>query len=143
MASFTIRGGPEMRAKIAQLVKDFPKKVGGAMYRVCDKKIMTRAKDEFCPFHLGVLRGTGLTDLPEINGNVISVTMGFGGPAAPYALAVHEHLSEASPPSWRKAEAEGRAVEFHPTGHGPEYLKKPLLEEADTFLEDVVKDLRL
>lgn len=141
--SFKVTGSADMKARIAAAAKDFPKKVGGALYRVCEKKIMTRAKEEFVPVHLTTLQSTGRTDLPIYEGTSIIVKMGFGGPAAPYALAVHEHPSESDPPSWKGAMEKGKTIQFHPSGRGPEYLKKPLFEEAPTLLQDVAEDLRL
>lgn len=55
--------------------------------------IITAAKQDFVPVDEGVLRGTGYAAAPEISGNRVSVEMGFGGPAAPYAVRQHEDLT--------------------------------------------------
>lgn len=102
--------------------------------------IMTDSKDNYVPTDLGALKGSGHVELPEIGPNEITVTLGYGGSASDYALAVHEHLSEHSPPSWRVAEREGRPVQF--TTGGPKYLEKPVLEAARTFQEDLAADMR-
>jgi len=132
-----------MKAKIKSIADEFPKKVGGAMYRILDKKVMTRAKEEFVPSDQATLKDTGITSLPIYEGKNIIVELSFGGPAAPYALTVHEHPSKHDPASWRAAMKAGKQIQFKPLGHGPGYLIKPLLEEAETFLADVVADIRL
>jgi hypothetical protein len=52
------------------------------------EEILTAAK-EHCPVDLGNLRASGHTQR-EQNGD--TVVIGFGGPAAPYALVQHERL---------------------------------------------------
>lgn len=69
----------------------------------------------------------------------LSASIVAGGPSAAYARAVHEHLSDSSPPSWVKAEAEGRPVTF--TVGGPKFIERPFLEEADTVAEAIGKEL--
>jgi len=53
------------------------------------QEIMTESKRE-CPVDTGTLRGTGHVEKPKFKGRSISVTLGYGGPAAPYAIYVHE-----------------------------------------------------
>ena len=52
-------------------------------------------------------------------GRTFSAYVQFGGPKAPHALAVHEHPSMHSPPSWN-----GKIINFK-TG-GTKYLSRPL-----------------
>lgn len=53
--------------------------------------IMTASKI-ICPVETGALRASGVVMPPEQQGTLLSVTMGYGGPAAPYAVYVHERL---------------------------------------------------
>lgn len=53
--------------------------------------VMTTAKEEYVPVDSGTLRSTGTVLPPEVSSQSATITMGFGGPAAPYALAVHEN----------------------------------------------------
>lgn len=99
--------------------------------------IMTDAKENYVPVDNGPLRASGMVMEPVIEGRNISVTMGFGGAAEAYALAVHEHLSDYSPPSWKKAEASGRGVHFSPAGHGPKYLERPVIAHANELVETI------
>lgn len=86
----------------------------------------------------GELRNSGQVHEPELKGDTYSIVLSFGaGPSRPYALAVHEHLSEHSPPSWVAAEASGKGINWTTTGTGPKYLEKPLNDarpEAATWL---------
>jgi len=63
---------------------------GAAIYQEAER-IMAKSKHE-TPVDLGNLRATGVVSEPEIRGNHVVVTLGFGGPAAPYAIVQHERL---------------------------------------------------
>lgn len=56
------------------------------------EEIMATSKAEYVPVDQGVLRSTGHVQPPVDDGNQITVTLGYGGPAAPYALMQHESL---------------------------------------------------
>lgn len=53
--------------------------------------VMTDSKENFVPVVTGALRSSGHVERPKISAGEVSVTLGFGGPAAPYAFAVHEN----------------------------------------------------
>jgi hypothetical protein len=101
---------------------------------------MTRSKKDFVPVADSTLQGTGHVRLAKVK---IEANLVYGGPAAPYALAVHEHLSKHSPPSWQTAERSGGGVRFNPPGRGPKYLEKPLMEARRTLARDLARDLRV
>ena len=42
------------------------------------------------PVDLGILRASGTVNPPEISGNGVSVTFGYGGAASDYAIPQHE-----------------------------------------------------
>ena len=54
--------------------------------------VMTESK-ELCPVDTGNLRATGHVQQPRIENGDIVVTLGYGGPAASYAVIVHEDLA--------------------------------------------------
>ena len=56
------------------------------------ERIMVVAKLR-TPVRHGVLRSTGHVEIPVVAGNTIETTLGFGGPAAGYAIYVHENLT--------------------------------------------------
>ena len=130
--------------RMTAMGRKIPKTAGATLYAFANV-IMTNAKQKYVPVAPdgGVLRASGVVEPPETNGNLVSVKMGFGdGPSAPYALAVHEHLSERSPRSWKAAEArttvsgtgtsihttKAGGVRFNVQGTGPKYLERPFLE---------------
>jgi hypothetical protein len=53
--------------------------------------IMTASKRYYVPVVTGALRNSGTVLRPVITDDSITVTLGFGGDAAPYAAIVHEY----------------------------------------------------
>lgn len=82
------------QAKLIQTLKTLGARaqtiVGAALLQEAEK-IMTESKRQ-CPVDLGNLRDTGHVTEPEVSGGHVSVTLGYGGPAAPYAIVQHERL---------------------------------------------------
>ena len=65
------------------------------------------------PLEFGPLRASQHVKPPVINGSTVSVSFGFGGPAAPYAWFVHEMPD--SQTNWTTP------------GTGSKYLERPLI----------------
>ncbi len=91
--------------------------------RIEAELIMTRSKRDHVPVDLGTLRASGLVNPPRRKGKSIEVVMSYGNAAAPYALAIHEHPSVHSPPTWQ-----GVVIDFNPRDRGPKYLERPLMD---------------
>lgn len=104
-----VQGVDALIRRLKQLEPEAQKATGAALYQEAEQ-IMTRSKSEFVPVQTGVLRGTGHVNEPQIRGSSIEVTMGYGGPAAPYALKQHEDLT------------------YHHDVGTNKYLEKPTLE---------------
>jgi len=83
-----------------------------------------------CPVDDGVLKASHEVVF-ERDGDKIEVRIEVGGAAEAYALAVHEHLSEHSPYSWVKTEADGDPVKF--TSGGPKFLENAMRKAAPGF----------
>ena len=83
---------------------------------------MTDAK-ELTPVETGTLRASGHVEGPEIGGNVVTVTMAFGGAASDYAAIVHERLDV-----------------HHPVGQA-KYLEQPALQHAEQLPKRIVRVL--
>lgn len=118
--SFKLKGQKKMAQKLKAIADKAPDKAAGAL-RMEAEMIMTDSKRNFVPVDLGTLRSSGKVDEPKRRGKTIEIEMSFGGAASPYAEAVHEHPSTASPPTWK-----GAVVTFSPAGRGPKYLEKPM-----------------
>lgn len=132
------KGQDVVDKNLRRIAKNAPREAGRALYLVAERKIMTPSKRDHVPVDLGNLRDTGMVEPFKENGTIISVRLVYGGPAAPYALSVHEHPSEFDPISWK-----GKKITFSPPGHGPKFLEKPLLAEAPDLTKDVAATMKL
>lgn len=66
-------------------------RAGRALFRVANE-IIADSKANYVPVDTGTLRSTGAVQIEGgVGGGRVTVTLGFGGPAAPYALFVHEN----------------------------------------------------
>lgn len=83
-------GVGEMERKLRNVLKGFLPEVSKALFEEAQIE-MAEAKRR-TPVDTGDLRGSGFVSKPEYNGRTVSVGMNFGGPAAPYAIYVHEDL---------------------------------------------------
>ena len=138
-----ISGFDQLRAVIKKLGDVAATAGAAAIYREAER-IMTDSKQNYVPVAPdgGTLKASGVVALPEHKGNTITVVMGYGGAAAAYALAVHEHLSAHSPPSWIAAEDSGSGVHWHLSGRGPKYLEKPFNEARKGMDARLAEDVR-
>jgi len=118
-ASFKFKGASKMVRTLKDVLDRTTVDAEKALF-IEGELIMTDSKRNHVPVDLGVLRSSGLVQEPERKGNQVTVRLGYGGAAAPYALAVHEHPSKTSPPSWQ-----GKVIRFSPLGRGPKYLERP------------------
>lgn len=124
-----ITGTPQLEAALRRTGGNVTMASVRALFEEAES-IMGDSKENYVPVDLAVLKNSGHVQLPKVTNDGIDVSMGYGGAAKDYALAVHEHLSEHSPPSWKAAEKSGNGVHFSPAGHGPKYLERPLLKAA-------------
>jgi len=67
--------------------------VGASLFQEAET-ILTLSKTDYVPVDTGALRASGFVEPPIIASSQVSVTLGFGGPAAPYAVIVHEDLTK-------------------------------------------------
>jgi hypothetical protein len=127
-----------MIAKLRKWQSEQPEKVAAALY-VEANVILTESKRRV-PVDDGTLRASGRVDL-ERDGNRTKAIISYGGAANDYAIAVHEHLSSHSPPSWVAAGQGG--INWSVPGTGPKYLEGPLNEALPDLLERLGKRLKL
>jgi hypothetical protein len=71
----------------------------------------------------GTLRASHEIVGPIKEGNDFLLWIQVGGASDDYAQAVHEHLSEYSPPSWVAAEEAGRGIRWNVPDTGPKFLE--------------------
>ena len=131
-----IKGLSELQAKLKQLGPNAMKQAGAGLYQEAQAIEAEAAKR--CPKDNGILYQTIKTQKPEYTKDDVSVTIVAGtGAAAAYAVAVHEHLSEHSPASWKKAGQDG--VHWRIPGTGPKFLENPVMEAKSTLLDRVAR----
>lgn len=93
-----MKGAREMVDRLLRLAERYPDVVKAALYQEAQIE-MTEAKRR-TPVDTGRLRASGRVAEPVRVGRRVTVTLSFGGAAAPYAVFVHENLlaNHASPP---------------------------------------------
>lgn len=89
--SVSIEGLGDVLNKLGLFGEDAIKATAAGLYQ--EAEIVTGNAKEIVPVDTGALKGSGHVKKPTIEGSVVSVEMGFGGPASAYALRVHEDLS--------------------------------------------------
>lgn len=131
-----MKGVDEMARALERARDSVRGQLAAALYQEAER-VMADSKDNYVPVDFGVLRSSGRVDPPTWDGDTVTVVISYGGAAIAYALAVHEHLSKHSPYSWQVA----KRVTFHPAGHGPKYLEKPLNKHSKGMLGRIKKQV--
>jgi hypothetical protein len=116
VAKFRIKGVNELKRNLSRIAMRNPKVLGKALFDEAEN-IMAASK-RIVPVDFGALRSSGHVEKPEIRGMDVSVTMGYGGAAADYAIPVHE-----IPPPPRKSSG-GRSARHRPPTQW-KYLEQP------------------
>lgn len=124
-------GDEELQKRLRAAPKKALSALAAALQVTAEVDVMTPSIDRFVPKDLGALANSGFVEEPRQRGNTVTVEMGYGGTAVPYALAVHEHPSRHSPPSWRGKRAD--EINWNVAGSGPKYLEKPAEELRPHF----------
>ena len=110
-----------MELRLTDLSRKAPKAIERAVYRFAQIE-MTEMK-RLVPVDTGALKGSGFVEQPVRTGNKVTLTLGFGGAAADYAIPVHEDLEA-----------------FHRVGQA-KYVEQPLAESAAHFPSRVAADV--
>lgn len=113
----------DVNRRLGNLIRNLPGAVARALYEEAEIE-MTEAKQR-TPVDQGNLRDSGIVEQPVIAGQEITVRLAFGGPAAPYALFVHEDLDA-----------------FHTVGQA-KYLESVITESAPHMADRIVRQLDL
>jgi hypothetical protein len=96
--------------------------------------IMGDSKEKFVPVDQGILSGSGHVQPAEILGNSVVVKMGYGGPAAPYAAAVHENPRAGKTGG---VSPQGKKYKTWAKVGGWKYLERPINEHRQGFSQRV------
>jgi len=114
-----ITGVTEAQERTRKQIEHEKRAIASGLY-IEASKTMTRSKRDFVPVDLGTLRGSGYVTLPRVIAGLISLEMGYGGPASDYAIKQHEDLSL-----------------NHPSGGQAKYLEQPVKEDAPGWAESI------
>lgn len=120
---FTVTGLREMQAKMQRLAQRFPDEVERALHQEAEIEA-TEAKRR-TPVDTGNLRGSIHVEGPTRAGRTVSAAIVAGGPAAPYALHVHEDLEA-----------------FHKVGEA-KFIERPLMEAVPHLAERIARRIDL
>lgn len=86
---FGIRGTAALQKALVAAGQRANQAAASALY-IEAEKVMAASKQEAPVGVDGVLRASGFVNPPEVKGNGLRVTLGYGGAAKNYALTVHE-----------------------------------------------------
>lgn len=115
--SFKVKGLKGIQDAIRAKGKSATRKVKAAINLEAEL-VMTESKQDWVPIEFGVLKNSGVV-IPDPDPNIASVTLGFGGAAAGYAVHVHENMES-----------------FHAHGSA-KYLERPLLAAGPAILKAI------
>lgn len=121
--SLDLHGAKELADQLLNIARLNPSRIAAALYQ--EMQLVRNVAIARCPVapHGGTLRASIRVEEPIIDGAQTSVSLVAGGPEMDYAVAVHEHLSDASPPSWI-----GKDIHWNASGTGPKFLENPIRE---------------
>jgi len=132
-----LTGDKALIRKLQDINRRHPAIIDAALFKTAND-IMKDSKENFVPVDTTNLQASGHTELPERKGNKVTVTIGYGGAAAPYALAVHENprsgKTQGTGPSGQKYKTWAQVGEW-------KYLETPLIEATFEYQENLVKNV--
>lgn len=148
-ATFDLKGFDDLAKRLTAAGEETINKAKQAL-RVEAEQVRTEAVRKHVPRDLGTLAGSIRVGRVQELGGDMEVRITAGDSSAPYALAVHEHPSDSSPPSWR-----GKAIEdiksvrgrnpwsIGEGQRGPKYIERPLMAAAKGMAERIGKAIKL
>ena len=132
-----LNGDKELREKLRRLgAAALP--AGGRSLFESAENIMSISKEQYVPVETGTLKSSGFVQPPDTTGNNVSVYLGYGGAAAPYALAVHENPRAGKTggvsPSGKKYKRWATVGQW-------KYLEQPVNENLGNVVSKLKRDL--
>ena len=118
-----LKGAAAMKARLKNLTKRFPDEVGRALY--IETEIETKEAKRRTPVDKGPLRASVHTEGPIRQGRSVFTMIVAGGPAAPYAVIVHEDL-----------------VALHPVGQA-KFIESVVMESRPHMAARIAKRIEL
>lgn len=122
MVDFELKGLDEVTRNIERLAGDIVDTAGRALFE--EAQVEKAESMRRTPVDTGALRGSHSVSRPAYQGRQVEVTISVGGPAAPYAVAVHENLEA-----------------IHPVGRA-KFLESTILESLPFLAARVARRMR-
>jgi len=107
--TFTLTGDVELQAVLRAAQRNAPKAVAQAIYE--EAQVIFNKSQILVPVDTSALRGSGDVSAIQGSGQGVYVDIFYGGPAAPYALYVHEIIGN-----------------YHKAPTQAKYLEQPFME---------------
>ena len=133
--AFTLDGSDVMVKRLEKIQRKFPNDMDAAIL-VEAQAILKDSQDNYVPVETEELKESGEIIATKLQKGIfiaprrslklshrVEVTYGRTG-GRDYALAVHEHPSTHSPPTWKGKSAS--QIKWSKPGTGPKYLERPL-----------------
>ena len=116
--TFTLEGDLELKTALLLAKQKSPLAVAQAIYEEANK--IFAQSQILVPVDTGVLRGSGGVSAPQQGPSCYFVDIFYGGPAAPYALYVHEILGN-----------------YHNPPTQAKYLEQPFMASLDQLQNNI------
>lgn len=139
---FKLTGVPEIMKALQRDFEATDQALKAGVYNMAED--ILKQSEQLVPVDEGTLRGSRTID-KSLLGTKYLVTVGYGGPAAPYALVQHERLDfwhPPKPPGKNSAGMSGRGPVKPGKGRGPKYLEIPFLNMKKKFPNALVAYVR-
>jgi len=119
--TFVLEGDETLKNFLRTAKQETPLAVAQAVWE--EANVIFAKSQRLVPVDTGVLRGSGGVSAPQAGANSSTyVDIFYGGPAAPYALYVHEIIGN-----------------FHKPPTQAKYLEQPLMEALDTLQANIAR----
>lgn len=123
-------GAEELARALARVPGQTEQVLSKALYE--EGQMAFAESQKLTPVDTGVLKGSGILHTPNIQKDKISVALTYGGPAAPYALFVHEILN-----SYHAAPTQAKYLEL-PVARRSEYLLRNLATSINHMIRQEI-----
>ncbi len=127
-----LAGAPALMKKAQTELR---KMVAREMYKL-GQEIKTESQEFYCPVRTGTLRSSAFVTLPRYEAGVLSLQVGYGGPARNYALPVHENPRAGKTGG---VSPSGKALKHWARSGGWKYLEIPFRLKAPELRPRLVK----
>ena len=118
--SFTLDGIDDLQKVLKNLKDQSGAVMGQALYE--EANVIFANSQVLVPVDTGVLRGSGGVSAPQMGTRGYFVDIFYGGPAAPYALYVHEIIGN-----------------YHNPPTQAKYLERPLMDRVPAIQQNLSK----